>query len=78
MSAQRISRVETRSWHEEINMTIIGTLIEMGDDDQGQPRLLIHTDASELRGQRENVLYKTCKITFEVIEGQLVARKRAE
>lgn len=59
-------------------MTIIGRIMEMGDDENGQPRVLIHTDRTELRGQRENVLYKTCKITFEVVEGQLVTRRKEE
>lgn len=37
--------------------TIIGRCIEVGDDDEGQPRLVIHTTREQLAAFKRNLAY---------------------
>jgi hypothetical protein len=37
---------------------IVGEVVEIGDDESGQPRLVIHTTADEIRSHAANILFK--------------------
>lgn len=44
--------------------SIIGTIVEAGDDETGQPRITIHTTEEELKRIELIRFYKSSRITF--------------
>jgi hypothetical protein len=50
--------------------SILGTIIEAGDDDEGQPRILIHTTREELQSIELIAFYQQSRIAFEPITQQ--------
>lgn len=42
---------------------ITGQVVEIGDDEAGQPRIVIHTTADEIRAHAGNILFKRVTVT---------------
>lgn len=49
-------------------MQIIGRVVEIGDDEDGQPRIVIYTTEEELRKAAGSTLYKAALITIEPVD----------
>lgn len=49
---------------------IHGTCIEAGDDDEGQPRLVIHTTREELEKFKGALVYNQVTVTLTEKEGE--------
>lgn len=47
---------------------LIGTIVEAGTDESGQPRLLIHTEESDIKSLRELPLFRPALITIKGCE----------
>ena len=44
--------------------TLVGRCVEVGDDDEGQPRLIIHTTREQLKSFGRNLAFADVKVTI--------------